>query len=82
MAGPLCAHLLGLDGARVVKVESTTRPDGARRGPAAFFELLHAGHAQLTLDLATDVDVLRELVARPTWSWRRPGRGRCGSSAW
>ena len=30
-AGPLCAHLLGLAGARVVKVESLGRPDGARR---------------------------------------------------
>src|SRR5690606_4631554 len=28
-AGPLCAHLLGMAGARVVKVETPTRPDGA-----------------------------------------------------
>ena len=32
-AGPLCAQLLGLAGARVVKVESVARPDGARAGP-------------------------------------------------
>lgn len=50
-AGPLCAHLLGLGGADVVKVESTSRPDGARRGPTAFFDLLHAGHRMVALDL-------------------------------
>lgn len=62
-AGPLCAHLLGLGGARVVKVESATRPDGARQGSPEFFELLHAGHEQLRLDLRADVDQLRRLVA-------------------
>ena len=43
-AGPLCTHLLGLTGARVVKVESWRRPDGARSGPEAFFDLLNAGN--------------------------------------
>jgi hypothetical protein len=52
-AGPLCAHLLGLAGARVVKVESTTRPDSARFGPAAFFALLHHGHQSVVLDLGS-----------------------------
>jgi crotonobetainyl-CoA:carnitine CoA-transferase CaiB-like acyl-CoA transferase len=51
-AGPLCANLLGLAGARVVKVESPRRPDGARRGPPAFFDLLHGGHESVALDLA------------------------------
>lgn len=51
-AGPLCAHLLGLAGAHVIKVESTARPDGARRGPPAFFELLHAGHRGHVVDVA------------------------------
>ena len=32
-AGPLCSSLLRRAGARVIKVESTARPDGARRGP-------------------------------------------------
>lgn len=64
-AGPLCAHLLGLTGARVVKVESSQRPDGARRGPLPFFDLLHAGHDQLSLDFRdpSHLDRLRELIA-------------------
>ena len=49
-AGPLCAHILGLAGARVVKVESVRRPDAARQGPAAFFDRLHAGHESVALD--------------------------------
>jgi crotonobetainyl-CoA:carnitine CoA-transferase CaiB-like acyl-CoA transferase len=52
-AGPLAASVLGRAGARVVKVESTTRPDGARRGPAAFFNELHGGHESVTLDFAS-----------------------------
>ncbi|MER6972206.1 CoA transferase [Nocardioides sp. NPDC057767] len=62
-AGPLCAHLLGRLGARVIKVESTARPDGARSGPPAFFELLHAGHEAVRLDFTTERDQLRDLVA-------------------
>ncbi len=54
-AGPLCAHVLGEAGARVIKVESGTRPDGARSGPPGFFDLLHAGHESVALDFATDV---------------------------
>jgi hypothetical protein len=49
-AGPLCAHLLGLAGARVVKVETPNRPDGARRGDPGFYRLLHAGHRSVVLD--------------------------------
>lgn len=52
-AGPLCAHILGLAGARVVKVETPQRPDGARRGNADFYRLLHAGHASVVLDPGT-----------------------------
>ncbi|MCP5057140.1 MAG: CoA transferase [bacterium] len=49
-AGPLCADLLRRCGARVCKVESEGRPDGARAGPAAFFDLLNAGKPSVALD--------------------------------
>ena len=49
-AGPLCAHLLGLAGGRVVKVETPRRPDGARFGNAEFYDLLHQGHQSVVLD--------------------------------
>ncbi|MGX7730136.1 CoA transferase [Rhodococcus sp. 2H158] len=51
-AGPLCAHLLGMAGARVIKVETPSRPDGARRGNPDFYRLLHGGHEAVTLDPA------------------------------
>jgi hypothetical protein len=52
-AGPLCARLLGLAGADVIKVESPTRPDGARSGNREFYDWLHAGHRSLAADFAT-----------------------------
>lgn len=52
-AGPLCTHLLQHAGARVVKLESTRRPDGARSGPPAFFELLNAGKECVALDFVS-----------------------------
>ncbi|MFE6822215.1 CoA transferase [Streptomyces sp. NPDC057690] len=61
-AGPLCAHLLGLAGARVVKVETPSRPDGARRGQPDFYRLLHAGHRSVVLDPDTSAG-RRALVA-------------------
>lgn len=65
-AGPLTAHLLGLAGCQVVKVESSRRLDGARRGSAAFYDLLHAGHDSVTLDFTDPGDQLRlaELLRR------------------
>lgn len=52
-AGPLCAQLLQAAGAYVIKVESAARPDGARAGPAALFDLLNAGKRSVALDFAT-----------------------------
>lgn len=65
-AGPLCAHLLGLTGCDVVKVESTERLDGARQGPIGFFDLLHADHKSVTVDFAdaNALAALRDLAAR------------------
>jgi hypothetical protein len=53
-AGPLCAQLLGLTGARLLKLESTARPDGARFGPPAFFDLLNSGKQSVALDFRSD----------------------------
>jgi hypothetical protein len=61
-AGPLCAHLLGLAGARVVKVETPARPDGARFGHPGFYRLLNAGHRSVVLDPA-DPDGRRAMAA-------------------
>ncbi|HLS76493.1 MAG TPA: CoA transferase [Nocardia sp.] len=55
-AGPLCAHLLGLAGARIVKVETPSRPDGARRGHPGFYRLLHGGHSAVRFDPAVPGD--------------------------
>lgn len=49
-AGPLCSHLLQRLGAEVIKVESWQRPDGARRGSAAFFDLLNENKRSVALD--------------------------------
>lgn len=59
-AGPLCAHLLGLAGARVLKVESPSRPDGARRGNRDFFTLLNGNKECVARELGD----LPDLIAR------------------
>jgi hypothetical protein len=64
-AGPLCGHLLQMAGAEVIKIESSSRPDGARSGPPAFFDLLNAGKHSVALDLtqASGRAQLRALMA-------------------
>ena len=65
-AGPLAARLLGLAGARVLKVESTRRPDGARNGNAVFFDRLNSGKQSVALDFGASDDLRRlaALIAR------------------
>ena len=46
----------------VIKVESIGRPDGARRGPAAFFDLLNAGKRSVAVDLQS-ADGMAQLAA-------------------
>ncbi len=64
-AGPLAGALLARAGARVIKVESATRPDGARRGPIGFFDLINNRKERLVLDLPDPAAVgrLRDLMA-------------------
>lgn len=52
-AGPLCASLLAMAGARVVKVESAARPDGLRGADDGLFDLLNHAKQSVAVDLAT-----------------------------
>ncbi|MBP6104978.1 MAG: CoA transferase [Steroidobacteraceae bacterium] len=62
-AGPLCSHLLQILGARVVKVESLGRPDGARDGPPGFYDLLNAGKRSVGLNFdEAGIARLHELI--------------------
>ncbi len=65
-AGPLCGQLLAQCGARVIKVESISRPDGARNGPAAFYDLMNANKESVALDLTSKIgqQQLKALLAR------------------
>ena len=60
-AGPLCGNLLGLAGARVMRVESSARPDGGRLGLPLFDDLLHSGQPSVTFT-PDDLDLLHALV--------------------
>jgi hypothetical protein len=62
-AGPLCADILARLGARVITVESTTRPDGGRLA-RRFFAALHGRCESVALDFATPEGrtVLRDLL--------------------
>lgn len=64
-AGPLVGRLLARMGARVTKIESVDRPDGARRGDPGFYERLNEGKTEVTLDFhsADGRHELEELVS-------------------
>jgi hypothetical protein len=64
-AGPLCARLLGLAGARVIKIESPSRPDGARAGSRRFYDWLHQAQESVSLPFATPAgrSLLRQVIA-------------------
>lgn len=55
-AGPLAGSLLARAGCDVLKVESPTRPDGARRGEKRFFDLMNGGKRGCALDLHEEAD--------------------------
>ncbi|MGO4446997.1 CoA transferase [Mycobacterium sp. 2YAF39] len=61
-AGPLCGQLLAWAGATVVKVESMSRPDGARAGPREFFDWMNGGKLSYLVDF-DDPTGLRALLA-------------------
>jgi hypothetical protein len=75
--------LLALAGARVVKVESTRRLDGARSGSSAFYDLLNAGKESVALDFASSMvsACCTRSSSEPTSSWRARARARSPSSA-
>jgi crotonobetainyl-CoA:carnitine CoA-transferase CaiB-like acyl-CoA transferase len=64
-AGPLATSLLVMAGARVIKVESTSRPDAFRNGDPALFDLLNTAKDSVVLDLRTTTGTaaLARLVA-------------------
>lgn len=53
-AGPLAAHLLGLSGADIIKVESPIRPDAMRNGDPGLFALLNQDKANVAIDITRD----------------------------
>lgn len=63
-AGPLATSCLHRAGAEIIKIEDRRRPDGARRGNKAFFDLLNAGKLSVSLDFTdpTDLVGLKRLV--------------------
>lgn len=55
-AGPLCSALLAEAGAHVVKVESRSRPDGARFGSPDLFVELDTNKEHVVLDFGDEAD--------------------------
>jgi len=64
-AGPLAGSLLAAAGAKVIKVQSTHRPDGGRYGHPEFYALLNGDKTEHWLDLRSIAGQreLRELIS-------------------
>ncbi len=62
VAAPYCSSRLADAGARVIKIESTSRPDGARRGVPRFYAAMNAGKESVALDFGAGAG--REILAR------------------
>ena len=65
-AGPLASSLLQMTGAKVVKVESPTRPDGMRLGHEGFYRLLNADKDCVALNFRdeTELSSLKSLLTK------------------
>ena len=65
-AGPLATSLLRMTGARVIKIESPTRPDGMRLGHQGFYDLLNAGKDCVALNFreAEELEQLKALLEK------------------
>lgn len=61
-AGPLCARLIGATTRKPIrKVESISRPDGARSGPPEFFQRMNGMKEQASIDFADRAMLERHL---------------------
>lgn len=63
-AGPLCGWYLARSGAEVTKIESSTRPDGTRKGSIDFYRRLNSGKNIVTLNFENpeNISQLRSLI--------------------
>ncbi len=63
-AGPLCGWFLSRNGARVIKVESSQRPDRGSKSGAPFYKRLNNGKEVIEIDFRSESGIgqLRKLV--------------------
>ncbi len=65
-AGPLASSLLGMTGAKVIKIESPMRPDGMRFGHKGFYDVINGGKDCVGLDFQNSNNLiqLKALLAK------------------